>query len=156
MCGRFTLRTPAASWCQMFLPELAPDALAIVASQFDLQPRFNIAPTQMIACVGRDDVAVVITTGGTGISRRDNTIDIVRRLLTAELDGFGELFRMLSYEQIGSAAMLSRSVAGLVNLDTDDETDSFLFALPGSTKAVELAMEKLIVPELPHLVWQRH
>ncbi len=56
MCGRFTLRTPAASWCQMFLPALAPDDLAVVASQIDLQPRFNIAPTQMIACVGRDDV----------------------------------------------------------------------------------------------------
>jgi molybdopterin adenylyltransferase len=87
----------------------------------------------------------IVTNGGTGISRRDNTIAIVQSKLTLELPGFGELFRMLSWEQIGSGAMLSRAVGGIAG-------DKLLFALPGSTKAVELAMTKLILPELRHLL----
>ena len=91
---------------------------------------------------------VVITTGGTGIARRDTTVEVARELIDKELEGFGELFRMLSYEQVGPAAMLSRAVGGLAN-------ETLLFVLPGSVNAVTLAMEKLIVPELPHLVWER-
>lgn len=94
------------------------------------------------------DLDIIITTGGTGIARRDTTIEVVERLLDKKLEGFGELFRMLSYEDVGAAAMLSRAVAGLAG-------ETLLFALPGSTGAVKLAMEKLIVPELPHLVWER-
>lgn len=96
----------------------------------------------------QSDFDVIITTGGTGIAKRDTTIEVVRKLLHKELDGFGELFRMLSYEQVGSAAMLSRAVAGLSD-------NVLIFALPGSPDAVRLAMEKLIVPELSHLVWER-
>ncbi|MEX0775792.1 MAG: molybdenum cofactor biosynthesis protein B [Phycisphaeraceae bacterium] len=91
---------------------------------------------------------VIITTGGTGIARRDTTIEVVERLLSKKLDGFGELFRMLSWKEVGAAAMLSRAVAGLAG-------ETLLFALPGSTSAVRLAMEQLIIPELPHLVWER-
>ncbi len=91
---------------------------------------------------------LIITTGGTGISTRDTTIEVVKGLLDKRLDGFGELFRMLSYQEIGSAAMLSRAVAGLAG-------ETFLFALPGSPNAVRLAMEKLILPEIRHLVWER-
>ena len=91
---------------------------------------------------------VVITTGGTGIARRDTTVEVARELIDKELEGFGELFRMLSYEQVGPAAMLSRAVGGLAG-------ETLLFTLPGSVNAVTLAMEKLIVPELPHLVWER-
>ncbi|MCB1036661.1 MAG: molybdenum cofactor biosynthesis protein, partial [Acidobacteria bacterium] len=69
-------------------------------------------------------------------------------LLDKRLDGFGELFRMLSYEQVGSAAMLSRATAGLAG-------ETFVFALPGSTKALRLALDRLILPEIPHLLWQR-
>lgn len=94
------------------------------------------------------DLDIIITTGGTGIAKRDTTIEVVDRLLDKKLEGFGELFRMLSYEDVGAAAMLSRAVAGLAG-------ETLLFALPGSTGAVKLAMEKLIVPELPHLVWER-
>ncbi|MEM7625529.1 MAG: MogA/MoaB family molybdenum cofactor biosynthesis protein [Planctomycetota bacterium] len=90
----------------------------------------------------------ILTTGGTGISSRDTTVEVARQLLTKELEGFGELFRMLSYEEVGPAAMLSRAVAGLAG-------DTLLFTLPGSTNAVELAMSKLILPELPHLIWER-
>jgi molybdenum cofactor biosynthesis protein B len=93
-------------------------------------------------------IQVICCTGGTGIARRDTTIEVVQRLLDKRLDGFGELFRMLSWDQIGAAAMLSRTVAGLAG-------DTFLFAMPGSRPAVRLAIQKLIVPQLPHLVWER-
>jgi molybdopterin adenylyltransferase len=91
------------------------------------------------------EVQVIITTGGTGITSRDSTFEALSGLLDKRLDGFGELFRMLSYEQIGSAAMMSRACAGLV-------AGRIVAALPGSEAAVRLAMEKLLIPELGHLV----
>jgi molybdopterin adenylyltransferase len=94
-----------------------------------------------------DDVDVVITTGGTGITSRDTTYEAITALLDKRLDGFGELFRMLSYQQIGAAAMMSRATAGLAR-------GHILIALPGSDAAVRLAMEKLVIPELGHLVQQ--
>jgi molybdenum cofactor biosynthesis protein B len=93
------------------------------------------------------DVQVIITTGGTGITSRDSTYEAVAGMMQKRLDGFGELFRMLSYEQIGSAAMMSRACAGLV-------AGRILISLPGSEAAVRLAMERLIIPELGHLVQQ--
>ena len=90
---------------------------------------------------------VVITTGGTGITSRDSTFEVVTGLLEKQLDGFGELFRALSYAEIGAAAMMSRATAGLANR-------RILVALPGSESAVRLAMEKLLLPELGHLVQQ--
>lgn len=98
--------------------------------------------------LSRDDVEVVFTTGGTGISSRDTTVEVVERFLDKRLDGFGELFRMLSFEEVGAAAMLSRAVGGLAH-------GVFVFALPGSVAAVELALDRLILPELEHLVWER-
>ncbi len=94
--------------------------------------------------LGRDDIDAVFCTGGTGLGSRDRTIDVVRPMLDRELPGFGELFRMLSYlEQIGSAAMLSRALAGTAR-------NTFVVVLPGSRAAVELAMTRLLVPELQH------
>ena len=87
----------------------------------------------------------IVTTGGTGVTVRDSTYEAVSALLEKHLDGFGELFRMLSYEQVGAAAMLTRACAGTIGR-------TVVFSLPGSTKAVQLALEKLIVPELPHIV----
>ncbi|TVQ30356.1 MAG: MogA/MoaB family molybdenum cofactor biosynthesis protein [Phycisphaeraceae bacterium] len=98
-------------------------------------------------------VRAILTTGGTGIAKRDTTIDVVRARLATELEGFGELFRMLSWEEVGAAAMLSRAVAGLATHDTGGDT--FIFAMPGSVNAVETAMTKLIAPEIGHLVWER-
>jgi molybdenum cofactor biosynthesis protein B len=91
------------------------------------------------------EVQAIITTGGTGIGRRDNTHEAISRLFDKALPGFGELFRMLSYEEIGSAAMLSRACAGI-------SQTRLLMSLPGSPAAVRLAMDKLILPELGHLV----
>ena len=94
--------------------------------------------------MGRDDVDAVFCTGGTGLGSRDRTVDVVRPMLDRELPGFGELFRMLSYlEQIGAAAMLSRAFAGAAR-------GKFVVVLPGSQAAVELAMTRLLVPELKH------
>ncbi len=88
---------------------------------------------------------VIILNGGTGVARRDTTYEAVSRLLDKEIPGFGELFRMLSYQQIGAAAMLSRATAGVMG-------DRMVFVLPGSTAGVELAMTMLILPELRHVV----
>lgn len=90
---------------------------------------------------------VVILTGGTGITSRDSTFEAIDGLLEKRLDGFGELFRMLSFQDIGSAAMLSRATAGL-------RAGRIIVSLPGSEKAVRLAMERLLLPELGHLVQQ--
>ena len=90
-------------------------------------------------------VEVVITNGGTGLARRDTTFEAIVALLDKRLDGFGELFRMLSYEQVGAAAMLSRATAGVAR-------GKILVSLPGSTAAVELALEKLLLPALGHMV----
>jgi molybdenum cofactor biosynthesis protein B len=92
-----------------------------------------------------NDVQVVISTGGTGITRRDSTFEVVDALIEKRLDGFGELFRMLSYAEIGPAAMLSRACAGTCR-------GRVLVALPGSEAAVRFALAKLLLPELGHLV----
>ena len=92
-----------------------------------------------------DHVDAVLVTGGTGIAARDQTVETVTSLLTKPLPGYGELFRMLSYEEIGPAAMLSRATGGLSGR-------TVLLTMPGSRAAVSLAMEKVILPELGHLV----
>ena len=106
-------------------------------------------PAEMVALFrvlcARDDVDAILLTGGTGISPRDQTYETVSALLTKRLPGFGELFRMLSYAEIGSACLLSRSVGGLIG-------GTVILVMPGSRAAVELAMRKIIVPELPHIV----
>ncbi len=93
------------------------------------------------------DVQAIIATGGTGITSRDSTYEVVTGLLQKRLDGFGELFRMLSFEQIGPAAMMSRACAGIA-------AGHIVVSLPGSEDAVRLAMERLLIPELGHLVQQ--
>jgi len=93
------------------------------------------------------DVDAIITSGGTGLTSRDSTFEAIDALLTKRLPGFGELFRMLSYQDIGSAAMMSRACAGTIGR-------TVVIALPGSEKAVRLGMSKLVIPELTHLVQQ--
>ena len=110
----------------------------------DDAPRIEVVLQEFLTDTSVD---AVITTGGTGISARDTTYEVVSRLIDKKLDGFGELFRMLSYEEIGAAAILSRAVAGATGA-------KFVACLPGSTNAVRLAMEKLLVPEIPHVVFE--
>jgi len=97
--------------------------------------------------LGSSDVEAVIVNGGTGIAPRDGTYEVVSRFLDKRLDGFGEIFRYLSYLDIGSAAIMSRAAAGSAR-------GKVLISLPGSKGAVSLAMEKLIVPEIRHMVSQ--
>ena len=93
------------------------------------------------------DADAIITTGGTGLTSRDSTFEAIDALLTKRLPGFGELFRMLSYDDIGPAAMMSRACAGTIG-------KMVVISLPGSERAVRLAMSKLVVPELAHLIQQ--
>lgn len=100
--------------------------------------------------IHREEVEIVIITGGTGISERDVTIEAIKPLLEKELPGFGELFRYLSYQyDIGTAAILSRATSGVAN-------KRVIFSLPGSVRAVQLAMEKIILAELGHLMAEVH
>ena len=96
------------------------------------------------ACA-RDDVQTVILTGGTGITSRDSTYEAVEALLDKRLPGFGELFRMLSFQEIGAAAMLSRAQMGI-------HARRIVVSLPGSPSACRLALDKLLIPELGHLL----
>jgi molybdenum cofactor biosynthesis protein B len=99
------------------------------------------------ALVARDDCDAVIFNGGTGIARRDTTYDTVSRRLEKQLDGFGELFRSLSYAEIGAASMLTRATAGVLQ-------GTVVFLTPGSSNAVGLALDKLIIPEIAHVVFE--
>lgn len=107
-------------------------------------------PEQIAALVQANALAgckLIITNGGTGIARRDSTFEAIDALLEKRLPGFGEIFRMLSFAEIGPAAMLSRATAGVHH-------GALIFCLPGSTAAVRLALERLIMPELDHVVWE--
>lgn len=102
---------------------------------------------QMQLLGDRPDLNAVIFNGGTGIAARDTTYDAIAGLLDKTLPGFGELFRFLSYQEIGSRAIASRAIAGIYQT-------KLIFSLPGSSNAVKLAMQQLILPELPHLISQ--
>lgn len=108
----------------------------------------QISPLLMSLC-GRTDIDAVLMTGGTGISSRDQTYETVTGLLTKPIPGYGELFRMLSFAEIGPAAMLSRATGGLLNR-------TVVLTIPGSPAAIRLAMEQIILPELGHLVREAH
>lgn len=99
----------------------------------------------VLKALGMDEVDAIITCGGTGVGAKDVTVEAVKPLLEKELPGFGELFRRLSYDEIGSAAVVSRALAGVVR-------GKAVFCLPGSPQAVRLCVERLILPEAPHIV----
>ncbi|MDJ0674000.1 MAG: MogA/MoaB family molybdenum cofactor biosynthesis protein [Calothrix sp. MO_167.B42] len=114
--------------------EITPDEPAQIQQQLELTST-------------NPEIDVVILNGGTGIAPRDTTYDAIEKLLEKILPGFGEIFRSLSYQEIGSRAIASRAVAGVYR-------GKLIFSLPGSSNAVRLAMEKLILPELTHLIGQ--
>jgi molybdenum cofactor biosynthesis protein B len=116
----------------------------------EIVPDEPVAIRALVDRLVREGAAeAVLVTGGTGIAPRDQTFETLSALLTKTLPGYGELFRMLSYQEIGPAAMLSRAVGGLVQ-------SVVVLSMPGSPAAVELAMQKLILPELGHLVYEAH
>jgi len=123
--------------------ELLENAHHVVAKRQILRDEPKDVHQAVLGQIGGVDA--VITTGGTGIASRDSTYEAVTSLLDKRLDGFGELFRVLSYQEIGSAAMLSRATAGIAR-------GTAIFLLPGAENAVRLAMTKLILPELGHVI----
>lgn len=138
-------RTPDTDRSGQAIAELLAAAGHAVVERVLIRDEAESLRAALASALARADVDAVITTGGTGIMRRDVTIPVVMPLISTPLPGFGELFRMLSWEQVGPAAMLSRAAGGVAH-------GKLLFALPGSTQAVELAMSKLIIPELKHLI----
>lgn len=122
---------------------LASQAHVVSAHMIIPDDSIRVAAAVEAYCADRTTQAVILT-GGTGLSPRDSTYEAVAGLLDKTLDGFGELFRMLSYEDVGAAAMLSRAVAGV-------RQGTVVFALPGSVAAVRLAMDKLVLSELGHI-----
>ena len=149
-CGVITVsdtRTLETDQGGALVIEFLEDAGHVVAQRAIIKDE----PDQMRDLIGswihQNDVQAILLTGGTGITPRDQTYETIEALLTKPLPGYGEIFRMLSYEEIGSAAMLSRATGGLI-----DKT--IVLTMPGSTAAVRLAMSKVILPELNHLVQQ--
>ena len=129
------------------IAELLTAAGHVVAGRAIVKDDADLVRVTLERQLAKADVQVIITTGGTGITSRDSTYEVVAGLLHKRLDGFGELFRMLSFEQIGPAAMMSRACAGTA-------AGRIVVSLPGSEAAVRLAMERLLIPELGHLVEQ--
>ena len=138
-------RTPETDASGRRMHELLEAAGHAVAARAIVRDEPEAVRAWVQAELARVGVDAVITSGGTGIAPRDTTYEALVGLLEKRVDGFGELFRMLSYREIGAAAMLSRATAGVVR-------GRILACLPGSTGAVELALRELLLPELPHMV----
>jgi molybdenum cofactor biosynthesis protein B len=131
---------------QLIVVMLSAGGHEVIARQIVRDEPRSIEPAvRQLADATQTDA--ILITGGTGIAARDMTFETISGLLTKTLPGYGELFRMLSYEDIGPAAMLSRAIGGVLD-------DVIVLTMPGSVAAVRLAMEKLIVPELGHLVYE--
>lgn len=140
-------RTPETDTGGDLVAELLEGAGHPVVSRALVRDEREAIAAAVESAIARDDVEAVIATGGTGVSPRDVTPEAIAPLLERTLPGFGELFRVLSYEEVGAAALLSRATCGLAR-------GRPVFALPGSRAAVRLAMERLVLPELGHLIAQ--
>ncbi len=116
-----------------------------VVAYFLLKNEPEAIRAKIMELVGQEDIQVIITSGGTGVSQRDVTVDTVEPMLEKKLDGFGELFRSLSYQEIGTGSIMSRATAGVIG-------GKVILCFPGSLGAATLAMDKVILPELGHLV----
>jgi molybdenum cofactor biosynthesis protein B len=104
-----------------------------------------VLKNKIIELIKQEEVQVIITSGGTGLSHKDVTVDTVQSMLEKQLDGFGELFRQLTYQELGTASIMSRATAGIIN-------GKVIICFPGSLGAATLAMDKIILPEIGHLV----
>ena len=127
------------------IAELLRAAGHVVAAQSLIRDEPEVLEATLHRWLADESIDAIITTGGTGVSKRDHTIPTIEANLQMPLPGFGELFRAISFQEIGPAAMLSRAVAGIAR-------GKFLAALPGSTNAVTLAMSKLILPQIRHVI----
>lgn len=140
-------RTPDTDRSGQLIQQLVSDAGHEIGQYLLVKDEPEQIRSQMEALSARSELDVLIFNGGTGIAPRDTTYDAIEQLLEKTLPGFGEVFRWLSYQEIASRAIASRAIAGVYR-------GKLIFSVPGSSNAVELALEKLILPELVHLVGQ--
>ncbi len=138
-------RTPDTDTSGQLIQKLLKERGHTVAAYYLVKDEPAKIKAKIKSAVADKKVQAIIINGGTGISRRDSTFEAVDAMLEKRLDGFGEVFRYLTYQEIGSPAIMSRATAGIIK-------GRVLFSTPGSENAVRLAMEKLILPELGHLV----
>jgi molybdenum cofactor biosynthesis protein B len=138
-------RTPDTDTSGQLIQRLLKEQGHTVAAYHLVKDEPSKIKAKIKAAVGDKKVQAIIINGGTGISKRDSTFEAVDAMLEKRLVGFGEVFRYLTYQEIGSSAIMSRATAGIIK-------GRVLFSTPGSENAVRLAMEKLILPELGHLV----
>ena len=122
-------------------------AAGLVLVDYAIVPDEPVRIDDLIETFIKTDTQIILFNGGTGLSKRDTTYDVISRKLEKTMPGFGEIFRLLSYEQVGAAAMFSRAVAGVYK-------GKVIISTPGSPAAVQLAWEKLIAPEIRHLAWE--
>ncbi len=141
-----TLETDSSG---QFLLESLEAAGHLVSAREVVQDNPDAIKAQLEIWLAADEAQIILTTGGTGITKRDNTIPIIEGLLEKPLPGFGELFRMLSYQEVGAAAMLSRATGGLAT-----GGHCLIFALPGSLNAIQTAWNGIFAKELAHLVYE--
>jgi molybdenum cofactor biosynthesis protein B len=139
-------RTTETDASGLLIMKLLQDAFHVVISYQIVRDDPQEICKWMETFAADEKVQVVILNGGTGLSKRDVTYETIKGLVEKEIMGFGELFRYLSYQEIGPAAIMSRATAGVYK-------GKVVFSLPGSEGAVQLAMEKIILPELGHMVW---
>jgi molybdenum cofactor biosynthesis protein B len=140
-------RTPETDTNRHYIERRMGELGHIVAAYLLIKDEPDQVAAALDELAALPDVRIILFNGGTGISPRDTTYDVVSRMLEKTLPGFGELFRMLSYQQVGAAAMLSRATAGVYR-------KTLVFSMPGSPNAVQVALEQLIIPELNHLAWE--
>lgn len=140
-------RTPETDANRHYIEKRLAELGHITAAYHLIKDEPDQVADALAALAARDDVRIILFNGGTGISPRDTTYDVVSRMLEKTLPGFGELFRMFSYQEVGAAAMFSRATAGVYR-------GTLVFSMPGSPNAVEVALEKLILPEINHLAWE--
>ena len=138
-------RTPETDTSGQLIQKLLKEQGHSIAAYHLVQDEPAQITARITEGIANEAVQAIIVNGGTGISRRDSTFEAVDAMLEKRLDGFGEVFRYLTYQEIGSPAIMSRATAGIIK-------GRVLFSTPGSENAVRLAMEKLILPELGHLV----
>ena len=137
-------RTPETDASGVLIRERLESAGHRVASYEIIPDDAGTIRNRVVELCDDPGIDAVLLTGGTGLAMRDTTCEVVNLICEKQLDGFGELFRMLSYDEVGAAAMLSRATAGVCHATA-------VFSMPGSTAAVALAMDKLILPEIGHV-----
>ncbi len=140
-------RTKENDYSGQLVQELVQDAFHSLIGYSVIKDNKDLIKSALSKLKEKPDLDVILLTGGTGISKRDFTIEAVHESVDKVINGFGELFRMISYEEIGSAAMLSRASAGVLG-------NKIVVAMPGSMEAVKLAMSDLIIPELTHMIYE--